>query len=230
MTTGDMSLTAKNNWTDDTKGNCRKAMNPNNTNMQYWFVAMGKSTLGSSYAFSAGRYLFYPDNTPPQVISLATTVDASTILTIDPEKAINTAYSGTVTITFSTPLHYKTTVNKKTVYLPVVDKKLEEVVDRDSYASSDLLLTASKVVAAIEHNGDANTPDNTPCYALTISYKNIRPNATIALSTYLSTSKGITGKEPLAIVMNLVKNADGFYMPQFKIANRGTEWGNPTVN
>ena len=38
--------------------NCRGYMNPNNPNMEYWFVAMGSSQGASGYAFAAASGLF----------------------------------------------------------------------------------------------------------------------------------------------------------------------------
>lgn len=222
MASGTMNLDTRNSWTQ-TSTNCKNGMNPNNPNMTYWFVAIGKSPLGSGYAFSAGGFLYYPDNTPPQVISIATNT-TTTPLETDPLKA-EKAYSGEVTITFSTPLYLKEENGGKVEYFQVVDKPLKNLVGT-KFRSSTLLLTGTNpsVVPGLKKND----PD-APCESLKIKYDNITFGTAITFSSSLSNSRGITGTRPLSIVMRKFKDKDGLYRPQFDIANAGSEWGKPTI-
>ena len=223
MASGTMNLDTRNSWTQ-TSTNCKNGMNPNNPNMTYWFVAIGKSPLGSGYAFSAGGFLYYPDNTPPQVISIATNT-TTTPLETDPLKA-EKAYSGEVTITFSTPLYLKEENGGKVEYFQVVDKPLKNLVGT-KFRSSTLLLTGTNpsVVPGLKKND----PD-APCESLKIKYDNITFGTAITFSSSLSNSRGITGTRPLSIVMRKFKDKDGLYRPQFDIANAGSEWGKPTIH
>ena len=223
MASGTMNLDTRNNWTQ-TSTNCKSGMNPNNPNMRYWFVAIGKSPLGSGYAFSAGGFLYYPDNTPPQVISIATNVTDPTTLETDPLKA-EKPYSGEVTITFSTPLYLKEEKGGSPKYYQVVDKPLADLVDTD-FRSSTILLpdTNPSVVPRLKGNAP-----NAPCESLKIQYKNITFGTAITFSSFLSNSRGITGTEALSIVMSKFEDKDGLYRPRFDIANAGSEWGKPTI-
>ena len=222
MASGTMNLDTRNNWTQ-TSTNCKNGMNPNNPNMTYWFVAIGKSPLGSGYAFSAGGFLYYPDNTPPQVISIAT----STMTTLEKDSLkAEKAYSGEVTITFSTQLYYKDETDGSPKYYQVVDKPLTAPGANSDFKSSTLLLTGTNpsVVPGLK-------PDdpNAPCESLRIKYTGSRFGTTINFSSSLSNSRGITGTEALSIVMRKFKDKDGLFHPQFDIANAGSEWGKPTI-
>ena len=223
MASGTMNLDTRNSWTQ-TSTNCKNGMNPNNPNMTYWFVAIGKSPLGSGYAFSAGGFLYYPDNTPPQVISIATSTTTDPLET-DPLKA-EKPYSGEVTITFSTPLYYKDMTGGSPKYYQVVDKSFTDVGVGSNFRSSTLLLTGTNpsVVPGLKKDD----PD-APCESLTIKYKNITFGKAITFSSSLSNSRGITGTKPLSIVMSKFKDKDGLYRPRFDIANAGSEWGKPTI-
>ena len=224
MASGTMNLDTRNNWTQ-TSTNCKSGMNPNNPNMTYWFVAIGKSPLGSGYAFSAGGFLYYPDNTPPQVISIATNT-TTTPLEKDPLKA-EKAYSGEVTITFSTPLYLKEESGGKVEYFQVVDKSLANLGVNSNCKSSTLLLrgTDLSVVPGLKKNDP-----NAPCVSLTIQYTNITFGKAFTFSPFLSNSRGITGTKPLSIVMRKFMDKDGLYRPRFDIANAGSEWGKPTID
>lgn len=225
MASGTMNLDTRNNWTQ-TSTNCKNGMNPNNPNMTYWFVAIGKSPLGSGYAFSAGGFLYYPDNTPPQVISISTSTTTTPIET-DPLKA-EKPYSGEVTIAFSTPLYYKDkdTTGGSPKYYQVVDKSLIDLGVDSNFKSSTLLLTGTNpyVVPGLKKNDP-----NAPCESLKIKYKNITFGTAITFSSSISNSRGITGTEALSIVMSKFKDKDGLYRPRFDIANAGSEWGKPTI-
>ena len=225
MASGTMNLDTRNNWTQ-TSTNCKSGMNPNNPNMTYWFVAIGKSPLGSGYAFSAGGFLYYPDNTPPQVISIATSTE--TVLETDPKLA-EKAYSGMVSITFSTPLYLKEGNGDSPKYYPVVDKRLTDLgVDSNCKSSTILLMGGNPSVSVVP--GLKPDDPNAPCESLTIQYTGSRIGTTINFSSYISNSRGITGTKALSIVMRKFKDKDGLYRPQFVIANAGSEWGKPTID
>ena len=217
MLTGDTKLDRNNKLSSTV--NCKDAMNKDNANMEYWFVAMGQSPLGSGYAFSAARYLFYPDNTPPQVITLTTSVKKGVQLEADPIIAANKGYSGTVTVTFSNALYYK---KDSSTYLQVVDKPPVEIVGSPEYVSSAVLIRGENL--GIKHQ-DKGAPDNPTCRALFIEFTNIRQDNQIVFNENISNSRGITGNYPLTLTMKLVKNEQGLWAPQFEVSSPG--WGNP---
>ena len=117
MATGnDINLKSTNQWS--ATRDYTKDMKKESPRTQYWLVAMGKSPLGSSYAFSAGRYLFYPNTTPPQVSGLTTDVTKNIDkLSADPIEAQKLSYTGTLTLTFTSPLYIKSGEN----ILPILD-------------------------------------------------------------------------------------------------------------
>ena len=67
------------------------------------------------------------------------------VLTDDPKAAENLAYSGTVTITFSTDLYYRDNSSSPTRYLQVVDKPLTATLDSTKYISSGALVSAAGI-------------------------------------------------------------------------------------
>ena len=212
MLTGDMQLNKRNNLASTV--NCENAMSKDNANMEYWFVAMGKSPLGSGYAFSAARYLFYPNNTPPQVITLST--ESQTYLENDYNKAVNKAYSGKVTITFSNDLYYK---ENSTTYLQVVDKPIGEVKD-PGYISSVMLLKGTNVT--IDHK-DKDAAGNPTCRTLVIEFTGVKQGNQISFSQNISNSRGVTGNVPLTLTMKLKQDEQGYWHPQFELSSKG--WG-----
>ena len=212
MLTGNMQLNGRNNLTSTV--NCKDAMSKDNANMEYWFVAMGRSPLGSGYAFSAARYLFYPNNTPPQVITLST--ENQSYLEKDYSKAVNKAYSGNVTITFSNDLYYK---QDSVTYLQVVDKPIGEVKDQ-GYISSAMLLKGTNVT--IDHK-DQGVNGNPTCRTLVIEFTGVKQGNQISFSQNISNSRGVTGNVPLTITMKLKEDEQGFWAPQFELSSKG--WG-----
>ena len=214
MMTGDLLLNGRNQFSSTV--NCKDSMNPASSNSRYWFVAMGKSPLGSGYAFSAARYLFYPDDTPPQVIGLSTM--STTDLTDNPVEAGKKSYWGTVTITFNNDLYYHVPNTDK--YLQVVDKPLVGVME-DGYTSSAVLLESDKNIS-IKHKY-TGADGNPTCNTLIIQFSGIREGSQFSLSQHIATSRGITAKVPLTLEMKLVKNDMGLYKPQFVIKSSG--WG-----
>jgi hypothetical protein len=233
VATGDLSLTT---GSLNQSVNCLGYMNKDNSNINYWFVAMGKTFLGSSYAFSASGYLYYPDTASPQVITLSTSVTDTSDLSQVVTEAYKTSYSGTVSVVFSKDLYYRT---NSTVYKQVVDRDKTTLMGEqvgtlpatNTYVSSEDLITTTynestgKGIKIQHKNTTAN--DYSACYALIIEFNEVTPNTTIAFSQNLSSERGFTGTVPLVLTMDLVVNKDGFYVPQFKVASSG--WGDPTV-
>lgn len=219
------NMTHPGNWRTVTE-NCRGYMNPDNPNMEYWFVAMGSSQGASGYAFAAASGLFYPDNTPPQAITISTEVNADMVLEDDPKKAENLAYSGTVTITFSTDLYFRDTSVRPTRYLQVVDKSLTAVLDGTKYISSGALVTADGI--GVKHQVADTDTRNPTCRTLILTFTARRTGNSFSLDQNLSNSRGITGSKPLTLTMDLVKNNRGMYVPRYSITS-GSDWGNPSV-
>lgn len=219
MGSGDMNLTQSNRLTSTV--DCKKFMDPKNPNMNYWFVAMGKSKLGSAYAFSASSYLYYPELTPPQLITVST--ENSSNLTDDYSKAVNQVYSGTVTITFSTDLYYK----DGSKYKQVVDMSIEDLgTDTDDkYVSSAVLITSSKV--SVDHQVEKDNTSYPRCRTLILEFTAVRSGNQISFTQNLSDSRGTTGINPLTLTMKLEKDSQGFWAPKFNVTSEG--WGNPVV-
>ena len=223
MASGTMNLNSGNSWAQ-TSTNCKNAMSADNPNMKYWFVAVGWSPLGSGYAFSAGRYLYYPDTTPPQVILISTSTDTPVVNT--PGAVQNTAYSGDVYITFSTPLYLKEESGGKIEYFQVVDKPIGSSLLNTKFRSSVNLLKSDKaeIVPSLK-----DTDANKTCEYLHIKYTNVKMGTAISFSSSISSSRGVTGKMPLSLVLRSFKDNEGYDLPRFEIGS-GTEWGKPTIN
>ncbi|MCI8400217.1 MAG: S-layer homology domain-containing protein [Oscillibacter sp.] len=209
---------------------CQNSMIKNNDTMTYWFVAMGKSPQGSGYAFAAAPDLYYPNTTPPQVLSIATTIDDAITgnLQDNPTDASRMTYTGTVTITFSTDLYYLSS-SGGSQYLQVVDKSIADLgTDAQSrgYISSAALITSPNV--SVEHRqGGSNT---SPCSTLTLRYTaSGGGGAAITFDRRLANSRGITGNQALTLTMTLVPNNNGMYVPRFSLPTSLTEWGRPSV-
>lgn len=198
--------------------NCLKEMPEGR--QEYWFLAMGKSTLGSAYAFSSNCYLYYPDGGHPKVTTVSTTLDKGVLVTDNAIDAKNKTYSGTVTVVFDSYLYYKDGTN----YLQVVDKKKEDLpLTATGYMSSAWLLTSSKV--SIQPQLKATDP-NRYCTTLILSFNSVRSGETFTFDSALSNSRGATGLEALALSMRLVKDEDGVYIPEFYVTT--TEWNATT--
>ncbi len=212
MLTGEMRLNGRNSFTSTV--NCEKAMIKDSPTMEYWFVAMGRSPLGSGYAFSASGFLFYPDDTPPQVIALTTTTD--TWLSDNPADAGRKPYNCTITITFASDLYYKESTD---TYLQVVDKSVLDLGVQPGYISSALLVTGDGV--SVKHQ--VTGTENPKCRTLIIEYKNARQNAQVTFDPRIANSHGVTGNETLSIVMKLEKNEQGLWAPKFELKSSG--WG-----
>lgn len=207
---GNTSLTPG-NWTKNV--DCIKSMDPKNQNIEYWFVAMGESPLGSGHAFSAVHPLKYPSNTPPQVIALSTTVDTKkSPLTNNYTDALNRQYKGTVQINFSSYLYYLDPYTKK--ILQVVDKPIIPLLP-EGYVSSQALITSDNATSKFL---DKDRKDNPLRDSLILSFKNLSSNGTITF-TGLAKKDGVAAASALTLKMVLEKDAQGYYIPKFYITD-----------
>lgn len=217
---------------------CQQYMDPNNTNMTYWFVAMGRTgpvddpEKQSTPAFAAAPDLYYPVANPrPQVQSITTTPAPGFSAPSDLETAVDTTYRGTVSIVFSTALHFSSGGTK-----PVVDKALNDpTFDRfGNYVSSGSLFSVSSGSAVSQYKAKGST-DNPPCYELSIDFVmggfRTTTGPTINFYPELSNERGFTGLEPLTLSSALIQES-GQWIPVFYINNptsNRNSWGNPVV-
>lgn len=180
---------------------------------KYWFIVVGSSTLGSGDAFRANRSLFVPDSQPPQVISVAV-YPGETELKEEYKDAVNQAYSGTVTVTFSEELWYK---SGDSSWKTLVDKGVPVA---NGYASTDVIWSAGVPGITLEHKVKGD--DYQPCYTLQFNFTNVRLiNSTITFDRNLCDSQGNTGSSPLTLTMALVEE-NGLWTPTFKVSP--AEW------
>ena len=207
---GNTSLTPG-NWTKNV--DCIKSMDPKNQNIEYWFVAMGESPLGSGHAFSAVHPLKYPSNTPPQVIALSTEIDTDkSPVTNKYAEALNKKYTGTVQINFSSYLYYLHPDTKK--ILQVVDKPITAVLPA-GYVSSQALITSKNVTSTFI---DKDRTDNPLRDSLILSFTNLTSNGTITF-TGLAKKDGVAAGGALTLRMVLEKDTEGYYIPRFYITD-----------
>lgn len=229
MATGnDINLKSTNQWS--ATRDYTKDMKKESPRTQYWLVAMGKSPLGSSYAFSAGRYLFYPNTTPPQVSGLTTDVTKNIdTLSADPIEAQKLSYTGTLTLTFTSPLYIKSGEN----ILPILDAP-QSLINKNpnlkgKYMSSEALITNLPFGVKFVHryntedalNNFTNIPD---CSTVVLAYENRFFNTPIAFSDKICTESGFLGDPPLSLVMDLELNKFGLYYPKFLISSGSAKW------
>ena len=185
-------------------------------NQEYWFIAMGKSALGSSAAFAAECYLFYPVKNPPKVTEVGTTVESN--VTDVYGDAVRWGYSGTVRIVFDSYLYQ----NKDNKFLQVVDKPLTATtIDSKKHVCSGALLESTTKVAIVP-SVKAESTDNPYCQSLLLQFTSVKVGETIVFSQSLANNRGYTSNDPLTLKMTLVKNEYGFFMPEFVITS--TKW------
>lgn len=209
---GDTSLNNGNNC--QTRVECKGAMKPGK--QKYWFVAMGKSPMGSASSFAAGRYLEWPEVKYPSVTTIGTELDKDVTVTDKYETAVNKSYSGTITLVFDDALYFNDRGKLKQVI--DADKPNLSLDDKEKYIESTMLLTGvkNKVLPQKSQN------DRSLCDTLVIKFTDIRPNSTISFRSELCNSTGSIPNKGLALKMTLVKNEEGFYMPTFEITVK--EW------
>ncbi len=184
---------------------------------QYWFIAMGKSSLGSSYAFAAVKPLQRPNSQHPKVMSIST--DAPP--TDDPKPDLK-LYSGTVTVIFDSDLYFL----EDGKYLQVLDKPVGSIINdaEKYYLSYNLLSKTGSNVSIVPQYEGRGPSDNPTCYTLTMKFTNMVPGSKISFKSDLATERGMTGNKALVLELKLVKNEFGNYKPEFVIEKSAAEW------
>ena len=176
-----------------------------------WFVAVGKSPLGSGYAFTAASYLYEVDNQHPMVISLET---ASNSVYTTMAEAYKGTYTGTVQVTFDEALFYRESADK---ILQVVDKF---PVGAGNYISSVGLLTTTGI--SVEHQDKGTSASGySPCYSLILKFNGITQGSTISLTNLISDAGGNYGGSDGALTLTLTIDevSKGVYVPKFILKN-----------
>ena len=207
------NLNRTNNWSRTI--DCAKELKGQSG--QYWFVAIGQNS-GSSFAFSAARYLTDPNVEHPMVIALNFNYDRKETPSQDTMAgAANLAYTGPLTINFDGPLYFADNGKLK----KVVDVSVDKLVgNTDDYISSDLIFTTSNA-NGIQIVHDPNGGINRPCEALTFQITEQYRNATITFSQYLSNAAGDFGQRGLALKLEIVRESTGLYGADFVIDTAG---------
>lgn len=176
----------------------------------YWIVAVGKSPLGSGYAFRSNSYLSAVDGQHPMVTSLTTETPGDQVFESELE-AWRNLYKGTVYITFDEDLYLKESVNK---WSPVTNQFPAPA----GYVSSKTLLESNNATV------EASTSGSTRCNSLTLSFTGIGPGNSIRLTSDISDSAGNSGAADGTLVLNLeVVKVGNYWTAQFVIAP-GSSW------
>lgn len=187
---------------------------------RYWVVAVGKSPLGSGYAFSANAPLYAVDNQPPRVRAISTTITTTSVYKTWDE-AVNAKYSGTLKIDFDENLYFLTEDSDK--LLQVVDKPLADVDKFGSYTSSATIIGALDPRALTQrYLGSSGTA---PCSSLTFDFTDIKRGTSITFNSGIADKSSNSGKGMGTLIISLhIVEENGFYTAKFLIANGATEW------
>lgn len=204
-TSGNVSLTQRNKlaFTNDFSKNM-------SVGTSYWIVAIGKSPLGSGYAYRSNAYLSAVDTQHPMVVSLSTEVPGQVY---ESElEARQATYRGTVYITFDEDLYYMQSTEK---WSPVTN----QLPAPDGYVHSSSLLESHNASVAASASGSNH------CNSLTLTFKNIGPNNSIRLTSSIADSSGNNGKADGTLVLNLeVIKVGNYWTAQFVIAPGSSGW------
>lgn len=187
---------------------------------RYWVVAVGKSPLGSGYAFSANAPLYAVDNQPPRVRAISTTITTTSVYKTWNEAA-NAKYSGTLKIDFDENLYFLTEDSDK--LLQVVDKPLADVDKFGSYTSSTTIIGALDPRALTQrYLGSSGTA---PCSSLTFDFTDIKRGTSITFNSGIADKSSNSGKGMGTLIISLhIVEDNGFYTAKFLIANGATQW------
>ena len=187
---------------------------------RYWVVAVGKSPLGSGYAFSANAPLYAVDNQPPRVRAISTTITTTSVYKTWDEAA-NAKYSGTLKIDFDENLYFLTEDSDK--LLQVVDKSIMDVDKSGSYTSSATILGALDPRALTQrYLGSSGTA---PCSSLTFDFTDIKRDTSITFNSGIADKSSNSGKGMGTLIISLhIVEDNGFYTAKFLIANGATQW------
>ena len=187
---------------------------------RYWVVAVGKSPLGSGYAFSANAPLYAVDNQPPRVRAISTTITTTSVYKTWNEAA-NAKYSGTLKIDFDENLYFLTEDSDK--LLQVVDKPLADVDKFGSYTSSTTIIGALDPRALTQRY--LGSSDTAPCSSLTFDFTDIKRGTSITFNSGIADKSSNSGKGMGTLIISLhIVEDNGFYTAKFLIANGATEW------
>lgn len=195
---------------------------------KYWVVAMGRSPLGSSYAFAANGFFFYDNQKPPLVTGIITSVEGGTGVFESVGDAMKASYTGNVTITFSDALYFQDPNGSRPKQ--VVDRTMTGTDAMKGLVSSDLLIDAKEPGIKLEHSAQPNDPEVT---ALTFSFKDVGYNAGITFNKYLSNKNNQNGSVPLTIklVVKEIPDQKGFYKAEFELDDRCKDvWDGRVLN
>ena len=204
---GSVSLTKSNNltFTNDFTKNMT-------VGTSYWIVAVGKSPLGSGYAFRSNSYLSAVDGQHPMVTSLTTETPGNQVFESELD-AWRHSYRGTVYITFDEDLYLKERVDK---WSPVTNKPLPVP---PGYVTSKTLLESNN--AEVKES----TSGRDQCNSLTLSFTRIGPGNSIRLTDAISDSAGNSGAADGTLVLNLeVVKVGNYWTAQFVIAPGSSGW------
>lgn len=188
---------------------------------RYWVVAVGKSPLGSGYAFSANAPLYAVDDQPPRVRAISTTITGDTSVYKTWNEAANASYSGTLKIDFDENLYFLTEESDQ--LLQVVDLPIKKVNKTGNYTSSTTIIAAlDQRALKQQHLGSSGTA---LCSSLTFDFTDIKRDTSITFNSGIadkSSNSGI-GMGTLIVRLHIVEE-NGFYTAKFLIANGATEW------
>lgn len=190
------------------------------TNLQYCFIAVGKSALSSatnpeSYAFRA-TYPFRLDDTQPPKVTQAVANVPSWATDALQNKNI---FGGTITLTFDKPLYmlygsgtseklYTVSTNTQGITTPTSSSEFisaESLINNTGGNSVNVQTDATKAPQAIT--------------AITLNVRNMTNNSVITFDSGLCNASRRPGTTPLSIRVNIVTNRDGIKDVQVTIPN-----------
>ena len=188
---------------------------------RYWVVAVGKSPLGSGYAFSANAPLYAVDDQPPRVRAISTTITGGTSVYKTWDEAANAEYSGTLKIDFDENLYFLTEDSDK--LLQVVDLPIKRVNITGNYTSSATIIGAlDPRTLKQKYLGSSGTA---PCSSLTFDFTKIKRDTSITFNSGIADKSSNSGKGMGTLIIRLhIVEENGFYTAKFLIANGATEW------
>lgn len=182
---------------------------------KYWFVAVGRSPMGSTYAFTAAQYLSDPNIQHPMVTSLNFEFDRSQS-PVRPSmgEAMNQPYSGWVTVGFDNPLFFVDNGVKK----QVVDTSSDSIGLTGNYVSSSVTCT---LPGNIELRPMYSDNTFRPCQSLRFYVSNAYQGAAITFDQFLANENGDYGTDGLVLKLDIQALAPGQYGAVFTIDTAG---------
>lgn len=181
---------------------------------KYWVVAMGRSPLGSGYAFGAGGFFFYDNQKPPLVTGVVTAVTGGTGVFDNLGDAMTASYTGDVTITFSDALYFRDPNGSRPKQ--VVDRPMKASDATSGLISSDLVVNNLLRGIQLTHPKQESDEEVT---ALTFHFDQVGYNSAIVFHKNLSNKSNQNGSVPLTIklVVKEIPDQKGFYKAEFDL-------------